>query len=85
MRSFLISWSSAPSFRRRSMKSDVATFRAAQKVNNADLAGNAGQGGADNGLVLFALLVIVAEKEDAPVLEPIATAPATSGLRLRGW
>ena len=68
--SFLMAMSSRPSFRRRSMKSETSPFAGSSgKRTTLDLLGNTVQCGADHLLVLLALLVIVAENEDAPVLE----------------
>ena len=48
---------------------NITLRRQLRKANNLDLFGNAIQCGANYCLVLLALLVIVAENEDAPVLE----------------
>ena len=48
---------------------NITLRRQLGKANNADLAGNAIECSADDLLVLLPLLVIVAENEDAPVLE----------------
>ena len=68
--SFLMARSSRPSFRRCSMKSETSPFAGSSgKRTTRNLAGNAIECSANDRLVLLPLLVIVAENEDATVLE----------------